>query len=189
MSIDNSKPTYSYRFFDYLKSHKVSLSLLLAGYGALFLSTVILSGWTLADWGKDLVSYPVFAFDTLLPRSFIHPLFLVTSLPSLIIGTALLCAYAIRGISPHAVNDKEHVALLLTAFGFAYQVLGAWPLGKLVDFPWEWQKQIMRNGAALSWTLYLLSLASLIVGGVSLYLHSRIYHQKHPEIALEKLEN
>jgi hypothetical protein len=170
---------------DYLRSHKVSLSLLLATYGAVYLSSVILGGWTLSDWGKDITIYPPSAINALLPRSYINPIFFVTSIPALFIGTAALCIYSIRGIRSDAINHKQHIAILLTTFGFAYQVIGAWPLGNLVDFPWEWQKQIIQNGAILSWALYILSLTALVIGGISLYLHSRIYHQKHPELALE----
>ena len=180
MNSDSHKQTYIYRISNYLNNHKVSLSLLLAAYGVFYLSSVILSGWTLADWGKDLTSYPPSSIHTLMPRSFINPMFFVTSFPSLIIGAASLCAYSIRGINSQAVDDKEHVAMLLTACGFAYQVIGAWPLTNQIDFPWRWQKQIASNGNLFVWILCVLSLVSLIIGGVSLYIHSRIYHQKHP---------
>jgi len=186
MSGDSQKHQYSYRISNYLTLHKVSLSLLLAAYGAIFLSSVILGGWTMADWGNDITSYPPSSVYPLLPRSFINPMFFITSFPLLIIGTTGLCTYAIHGISPSTVNDKQQVAILLTGFGFTYQVIGAWPLGKLIDFPWDWQKQIIQSGPFVSWSLYLLSLVSLIIGGISLYLHSRIYHQKYPELKIEK---
>jgi hypothetical protein len=76
--------------------------------------------------------------------------------------------------------DSEHVAILLTSIGFAYQVVGAWPLGNPVDFQWEWQKQIASYGGIFSWGLYLLSLIVLAIGAISLYVHSKRYHQKHP---------
>jgi hypothetical protein len=167
----------------YLKNHYLSLSLLLAGYGALYLSSVVLGGWTMADWGKDVTKYPASSITPLLPRGFVDPIFFATSFPALFIGTIVLCVYSIRGIRPEIASHKEQVAVLLTAFGFAYQVIGAWPLGTLVNFPWEWQKQIMRNGPAFAWSLFNLSLAALVVGGISLYIHSRIWHQKHPEIS------
>jgi hypothetical protein len=173
------------RIFDYLKNHQVSLSLFLAAYGAFYLSSVILSGWSLTDWGKDITGYPSSTINTLLPRSFINPIFFVTSFPSLIVGTIILCAYSIRGISPDAIDDKEHVAILLTACGFTYQVIGAWPLGSQIDFQWQWQKQIANNGSLFAWSLYILSLGALVIGGISLYVHSKIYHQKHIETSLE----
>jgi hypothetical protein len=168
-----------YRISNYVKNHDISLSLFLAAYGAFYMSSVILSGWTIVEWGKDITSYPPTAINTLLPRSFIDPIFFVTSFTALIIGAAMLCAYSMRGITPKASNDKQYVSILLTAFGFTYQVIGAWPLEKLKDFPWQWQKQIFLNGSIFTWILYVLSLTVLIFGVVSLYKHSVIYHKKH----------
>jgi hypothetical protein len=173
------KQTYTYRISNYVKTHEASLALFLAAYGAFYMSSVILSRWTITDWGKDITSYPPTAIATLLPRSFIDPIFFVTSLPTLIIGVGMLCAYSIHGITPKAPNDKQYIAILLTAFGFTYQVIGAWPLEHLKDFPWQWQKQIANNGPVLTWSFYLLSLVVLLIGVLSLYKHSQIYHQKH----------
>lgn len=183
---DERKKTPTLGIANYLIRHKVSLSLFLTTYGAIFLSSVILGGWTIADWGKDITIYPSSSINPLLPRSFINPIFFITSFPFLIIGATGLCAYSIRGITPNGVKDKEYIAILLTAAGFIYQVIGAWPLGKLIDFPWIWQKQIVQSGVFLSWSLYLLSLACLIIGGISLYLHSKLYHQKYPELHFEE---
>ena len=174
-----NKRSYIYRISNYVKSHEASLSLFLAAYGAFYMSSVILSGWTIVEWGKDITSYPPTFFNTLLPRSFINPIFFVTSFPALIIGAGMLCAYSILGINPKARNDKQYVSILLTAFGFTYQVIGAWPLGQWKDFPWQWQKQISLNGAIFAWILYVLSLAVLLVGVVSLYKHSVIYRKNH----------
>ena len=169
---------FTYRISNYVKRHNVSLGLFLAAYGTFYLSSVLLSRWTISDWGKDITGYPPSAINTLLPRSFIDPIFFVTSFPALIIGAAMLCAYSIREICPEAVDNKEYVAIVLTAFGFAYLVIGAWPLGQKDVFPWEWQKQIVANGTVFAWALYILSLIVLLVGAVSLYKHSLIYHQK-----------
>ncbi len=79
----------------------------------------------------------------------------------------------------------EHVAVVLTAFGFAYQIVGAWPLQAVVDMPWNWQKQIMSYGSAFAWSLYAISWVVLAIGAISLFAHSRIYRQKHPELTLE----
>ena len=183
MNESSQKQTnFAKRISTYVKNHRVSLGLFLATYGAFYLSSVLLSGWTIADWGKDITGYPPSFINTLLPRSFISPIFFVTSFPALIIGAVMLCVYSIRGISPNEVDDKEHVAILLTAFGFTYQVIGAWPLGHLNDFPWQWQKQIISNGAFFAWALYILSLIVLVIGGISLYKNSQIYHKKHPEL-------
>ena len=162
-----------------MSRHKVSLGLFLASYGVFYLTSVLLSSWTIFDWGKDITDYPPLAVNTVLPRSFIDPIFFVTSFPALIVGAILLCSYSLRAITAEAPVDKQYVAILLTAFGFTYQVIGAWPLGKLVDFPWQWQKQIILNGSIFAWILYLLSLTILVVGVFSLYKHSVIYHKKH----------
>ena len=174
-----NKRSYIYRISNYVKSHEASLSLFLAAYGAFYMSSVILSGWTIVEWGKDITSYPPAAINTLLPRSFINPIFFVTSFPALIIGAGMLCAYSIRGINPKTSNDKQYVSILLTSFGFTYQVIGAWPLEQWKDFPWQWQKQIILNGSIFAWILYVLSLAVLFFGVVSLYKHSVIYHKKY----------
>ena len=150
----------------------------MAAYGTFYLTSVLLSLWTLSDWGKDITGIPPSSIYTLLPRSFVDPIFFITSFTALIIGAAMLCIYSIRGISPEVSADKQYVAILLTVFGFTYLVIGAWPLGHLTDFPWQWQKQIISYGPAFAWILYLLSLLVLLVGVVSLYKHSLIYHQK-----------
>jgi len=164
----------------YAKSHSASLGLFLAAYGVFYLTSVLLSGWTIFDWGNDITGIPPSAINTLLPRSFIDPIFFVTSFPSLITGAAMLCVYSIRGINSEAAVNKQHIAILLTTFGFVYQVIGAWPLGQQNSFPWQWQKQIISYGSVFAWTVYFLSLVVLIIGVISLYKHSLIYHQKHP---------
>jgi hypothetical protein len=162
-----------------MSNHKVTLGLFLASYGVFYLTSVLFSRWTLSDWGKDITSYPPSTINTILPRSYIDPIFFVTSLPALIVGTIILSNYSLFRITPEDSVDKQYVAILLTAFGFTYQVIGAWPLGKFADFPWQWQKQIILNGSIFAWILYLLSLGVLFVGVVSLYKHSVIYHKKH----------
>jgi hypothetical protein len=176
---DCYKRIYFHRISKYVKSHEISLALFLTAYGVFYLSSVILSSWIIADWGRDITSYPPSIINTLLPRSLIDPIFFITSFPALIIGAAMLCTYSIRKITPKASANKQYVAILLTAFGFAYQVIGAWPLEQLKDFPWQWQKQIAMNGPSFTWSLYLLSLIVLLIGVVSLYNHSKIYHLKH----------
>jgi hypothetical protein len=172
---------HGYRIFSYAKSHPASLGLFLAAYGAFYLTAVLLSGWTISDWGKDITGIPPLAINTLLPRSFFNPIFFVTSFPTLIIGVAMLCVYSLRGINSEAAVNKKHIAILLTAFGFMYQVIGAWPLGQQNSFPWQWQKQIISYGSIFSWMLYILSLVVLMIGVISLYKHSLIYHQNHPD--------
>jgi hypothetical protein len=180
MNSDCQKQPITYRISYYIRGHKASLGVFLAAYGAFYLSTVLLSGWTIADWGRNITKYPPSTINTILPRSFIDPIFFVTSFPALIIGSAILCNYSLRGITAEATPSKQYVAILLTAFGFGYIVIGAWPLGQKEVFPWEWQKQIINWGPAFAWILYILGLIVLAVGIFSLYKHSRIYHQKNP---------
>jgi hypothetical protein len=96
----------------------------------------------------------------------------------------MLCVISLRDLRAGTAVD-EHVAIALTAFGFAYQIVGAWPLQSTVDMPWIWQKQIMSYGSVFGWMLYVMSWVVLAVGAVSLYVHSRIYHQKHPELSFK----
>ncbi|HEX7483308.1 MAG TPA: hypothetical protein VF350_07565 [Candidatus Bathyarchaeia archaeon] len=173
------KKTFISGISKYVKSHHASLAIFLAAYGAFYLLSVILSHWTIADWGKDITNYPPTSINTLLPRSFIDPIFFVTSFPALIIGAAMLSFYSIHKITPKASDNKQYVAILLTASGFIYQVIGAWPLEQIKDYPWQFQKQIALNGGVFTWTLYLLSLIVLLIGVVSLYRHSQIFHKKH----------
>ena len=177
---------YLLRVSGYINTHKVSLGLFLAAYGVFFLASVIMSDWKISDWGTDTTIYPPFFINAILPPRIIAPLFFVTSVPALLAGAALLCLYCSRGLSALTVENRERVAIVLTAFGFAYVIIGAWPLGSIVNFPWEWQKQIANNGAPFAWGLYLLSMVVLFVGGISLYRCSKIYHQRHPEFSLER---
>jgi hypothetical protein len=179
MSSNSQKQTHLNKFSNYVTNRKLSLGIFLASYGVFYLTSVLLSRWTIFDLGKDITCYPPSEISTVLPRSFIDPIFFVTSFSALIIGAIMLCSYSLHGISPQAPADKPYVAILLTAFGFTYQVIGAWPLGNVVDFPWQWQKQIALNGDVFAWVLWLLSLAVLLVGVISLYKHSVIYHKKH----------
>lgn len=174
-------PTIPQRIANYIKKHSASLGTLLAAYGAFYLYSVIRTGWVPTDWTsqvhrlESLALYP----PTLSP--YIIPAFFLTSLPALLLGATLLCAYTIRVLRSNITADSEHVAILLTVFGFAYQVLGAWPLQSVVDFPWNWQKQIIGYGSIFAWGLYVLSLVVFVVGAVSLFVHSRDYHRRHPD--------
>jgi hypothetical protein len=185
MKLSIQKSNYTSRVSGYVKCHRVSLGLFLAAYGAFYLSAVILSGWTIADWGTDATVYPPLSVNTFLPRSLIAPIFFATSVPALLIGAALLSVYCIRGLSALTVENRERVAIILTAFGFGYVVIGAWPLGVTVNFPWEWQKQIASNGAVFTWSLYVLGLVVLAVGSLSVYRCSKIYHKLHPDFSVE----
>ena len=180
----NPNPTASNRIASYVKNHWLSLCVFLAAYGAFYLLVVISTGWSPVDWGKDVVQCAPSAVASVIPRSYVSPIFFVTSLPALIIGSVLLCLYSLRALRYGLTVDSERIAIMLVVFGFAYQVLGAWPFQTAANFPWEWQKQIMSYGPLFAWMLYLISLVVLAVGGVTLFVHSRDYHRKHPELSL-----
>lgn len=171
---------------NYVKSHLASLGTLLTAYGAFYLYTVIRTGWTPSDGVTVVQSYssslvlqaPVFS-------PYLIPLFFITSLPTLLVGVVMLCSYTVGVLRNGLTVDSEHVAVLLAVCGFAYLVLGAWPLQEAVNLPWTWQKQIMDYGAGFAWLLYLLSTVMLVLGAVSLYVHSRVYHKTHPELVFD----
>ena len=170
------------RIKSYIKKHSASLGTLLSAYGVFYLFAVIRSGWRPADWCIQIPRSESLALHPPVFNPYIIPIFFVTSLPALFIGTAILCSYSLRVLRSIFTEDSEHVAILLTIFGFAYQVLGVWPLQNVVDFAWTWQKQIMGFGSVFAWSLYVLSLIALVVGAVSLFVHSREYHRLHPEL-------
>ncbi|MFA7398413.1 MAG: hypothetical protein WC046_08015 [Candidatus Bathyarchaeia archaeon] len=166
----------------YLKSHLASLGLLLAFYGAVITYAVLCSGWIPFSEHIPCSTFDPPILNPPLSNNYIIPAFFATSLLSLIIGVTMLCIYSIQVIRSCITADSEHVAILLVVSGFAYQVLGAWPLQETAKFPWEWQKLIMGYGPAFAWGLYLLSLVALVIGAVSLFVHSQDYHRRHPEV-------
>jgi hypothetical protein len=170
------------RIVSYVKSHSASLGTLLSAYGAFYLFAVIRTGWIPVDWVTQTPRLESLALYPPVLNPYLIPAFFVTSLPALLLGAAILCAYSVRALRSSVTVDSEHVAILLTVFGFAYQVLGAWPLQNVADFAWKWQKQIMSFGAVFAWGLYVLSLIALVVGAFSLFVHSRGYHRRHSEL-------
>jgi hypothetical protein len=183
--LQQKQTSYTSEILDYFKRHKVSLGLLLASYGTLYLSTVFMSGWSIQSWGEDIIAYPPFSINPLFPHNLIAPVFFISSLPSLLIGAVMLCRYCLRGLGVDTVEDRERIGILLTAFGLFYIIVGAWPPTVSTNFPWEWQRQIANNGLIVLWLLYILSITVFFVGSLSVYRCSKIYHQKHPEFALE----
>ena len=72
--------------------------------------------------------------------------------------------------TPETVDNKQNAAILVTALGFTYQVIGAWPLWNQW-YPWQWQAEIARYGNWLVFPLFIGSLLALIIGAASLYSH------------------
>ena len=107
---------------------------------------------------------------------FTIPILLIIGL----IGTLMLTVYCIKDIQAERVDNKEYAAIIVTALGFTYQVIGVWPLFSQ-PYPWPWQAEIATYGNLLVFPLFIGSLIALITGAASLYIHSKIYRQKHPE--------
>jgi hypothetical protein len=63
------------------------------------------------------------------------------------------------------------IGILLTSFGFIYQVIGAWPFWDKA-YPWSWQIEIAKYGDPVVWSFFFLSFISLIIGSALLYLQS-----------------
>jgi hypothetical protein len=173
------------RLSGYVKLHMASVGTLLFAYGAFFLYAVIRTGWIPSDGAIVTHSFSSLVLKAPMISPYLVPAFFVTSLPALLIGALMLCSYTVGVLRSGLTVDSEHVAVLLTVSGLAYVVLGAWPLQQATNFPWTWQKQIMDFGAGFAWVLYLLSVVMLVLGAASLYLHSRVYHRQHPELAYD----
>jgi hypothetical protein len=183
--VNRAPMTKSNHLGSYVKSHLASVGTLLFAYGAFYLYSVIRTGWTPSDGVAVTHSFSSLALKAPVISPYLIPVFFITSLPALLIGVVMLCWYTLGVLRKGLTADSEHVAVLLTICGFAYVVLGAWPLQEAVSFPWTWQKQIIDYGAAFAWLLYLLSIVMLALGAFSLYVHSRMYHRTHPELAID----
>jgi hypothetical protein len=85
------------------------------------------------------------------------------------------------GIVEYIKKHQLAIGMLLTTFGFIYQVIGAWPLWDKA-YPWEWQTEIAMRWSFLIWPLSIISLAALTVGIALLYEDSKRYHERHPEL-------
>ena len=151
-----------------VKRHQFSIGLLLVFLGVANLWFVMPNTYAglVGDWHIDWRSLNLYK-----PLwSFTVPLLLITTL----IGTLLLSQYCIS-IRPEKVDNKQNAAILVTALGFTYQVIGAWPLWNQW-YPWQWQAEIARYGNWLVFPLFIGSLIALIIGAASLYKHSKILH-------------
>ena len=166
----NSQANYAYQMVKFVKNHQLSIGLLLTIFGVADLWFIMPNIWSsAANWQ---------GFYLLMPQwSVTVPILFIISL----IGIIILCVYSIRDIRPERIDYKEHAAILVTALGFTYQVIGAWPLWNQA-YPWPWQKEIANYGNFLVLPLFIGSLLALVIGAASLYLHSKIYHEKHPEL-------
>jgi hypothetical protein len=87
------------------------------------------------------------------------------------------------GIVEYMKNHQLAIGILLTTFGFIYQVIGAWPLWDKA-YPWEWQTEIAMHWGFLIWPLFIISLVALVIGIALLYEDSKRYHERYPELIL-----
>ena len=156
---------------EFVKSHQFSIGLLLVFFGVAELWFVMPNMYAglVGDWHVDWRSLNLYKSQW----SFTVPLLLIVTL----IGTLMLSLYCIKGIQPENKNNKQNAAIMVTALGFTYQVIGAWPLWNQW-YPWQWQAEIARYGNWLVIPLFIGSLIAIIIGGASLYIHSNIYHKK-----------
>jgi len=162
-----------YQMANFVKNHQLIIGLLLDFFGVSDLWFVMPNLY--GTLPNSNVNWRGFYF--FMPEwTFTVPILLIITL----IGTLMLSVYSIRGIQPERVDNKEHAAILVTALGFTYQVIGAWPLWNQ-QYPWPWQQEIATYANFLVFPLFIGSLLALIIGAASLYIHSKIYHEKHPE--------
>jgi hypothetical protein len=135
----------------YLKNHPLIFGVPLTTFGAITLLEAILR--------------LSLKFDQ--PPYFVLPLS-VLSVFSLIIGIPLL--YIAR---VNFVNDKLIIGTSLIAFGVTY-IVSLWMYGWGEGTYWyEGQKEFVRHYGFLAMPLFVLSLLSLIIGAILLYIESR----------------
>jgi hypothetical protein len=157
-----------YPMAKFVQKHQFIIGLLLTVFGVFDLWFIMPNIWnSAANWKGFYILMPEWSVT-------VPVLFIIS-----IIGTLILCVYSIRDIQPERTDNKEHAAILVTALGFTYQVIGAWPLWNQ-QYPWPWQQEIAKYGNLLVLPLFVGSLLALIIGVDSLYIHSKIYHEKHP---------
>ncbi|MGD0451351.1 MAG: hypothetical protein ABSA79_09910 [Candidatus Bathyarchaeia archaeon] len=167
----NSQQNHKNMMAESVNRHQFSIGLLLVFFGVADLWFVVpnmyagLVGDWHVDWRSLNLNKPLWSFTV--------PLLLIITL----IGTLMLSLYCIKGIQPESKDNKQNAAILVTALGFTYQVIGAWPLWNQW-YPWQWQAEIARYGNWLVFPLFIGSLTALIIGGASLCIHSNIYHKK-----------
>ena len=85
-----------------------------------------------------------------------------------------------RTFNRERVDNKENAAIIVTALGFTYQVIGAWPLfNQAIPLAMAGRNRNLREPACIP-TFYRKPI-STNNRSASLYIHSKIYHQKHPK--------
>ena len=166
--------TQTFNAKSYVKSHLASLGTLLTVSGGFYLYSVIRTGWVPTDGISKVQGLTSLALEAPILNPYMILAFFVTSLP-VFLSSYHAFYYTMNVLRNGLTVDSEHVAILLTAMGFSYQVLGAWPLQEAANFPWTWQKQIMDYGSIFALAaVYLLSIVMLFGGSVTLSIVERI---------------
>jgi hypothetical protein len=174
----NSRQNNAYTIAKSVKNNQFSIGLLLVFFGIADLWFVMPNMYAglVGDWHID---WRFFYFY--MPQwSFTVPILLILTL----VGTLILGMYSIMGIQSESIDNKQNAAIIVTSLGFTYQVIGAWPLWTQW-YPWQWQAEIARYGNWLVFSLFIGSLIAIVLGVASLYIHSKIYHKIHVDLATD----
>jgi hypothetical protein len=188
----DAQPSPSVSLKETLKTHKkMIIGILIATFGVVILWFALFGG--LREWQEGITNYPPSAFNCLLEWSYLGSTLFFLSLLSLVIGIATIYTSEKDAQPGPPINLKQTwktykkitIGILLTAFGFTYQIIGAWVLWDKA-YPWAWQTEIAKYGGLLIWPLLFLSLSSPIIGAALLYADSKRYHKRHPELYTRK---
>jgi hypothetical protein len=85
-------------------------------------------------------------------------------------------------VAKYVKRHQLALGIPLTSFGAIYLVFGMLGGWSETSYWYEWQKEIVRHWGFLAFPLFILSLFSLIIGIVLLYIDSKRYHERHPEL-------
>jgi hypothetical protein len=188
--VDSEQTNVAFRTEKFGKNHHLSIGIFLALFGIFVFGWVFFDSWTRIPFLQVLIGaafnqLPVKA-EVLAPMPlgglFGFTLFAL-SLFALIISAIILTVNIKEeaATKPNQTSgltkktaEKLALSILLTAFGFTYQVIGAWPMWTQ-SYTWDWQAQTALAGGFLVWLLFSISLFALAAGGVSLYQESKRY--------------
>ena len=169
-----SQQSQVYNVAIFVKRHQLATGLLLVFFSVADLWLIMphlyagLRGDWPVNWGFFYFYIPFYMSEW----TFTVPILLFMSL----VGTLMLSVYCVSGIKPESVDHKKEAAVLVTALGFTYQVIGAWPLWNQL-YAWPWQAEIARYGNWLVLPLFIGSFCALIMGAASLYKYSKKYRE------------
>ena len=147
----NSQPNNKNAITDFVKTYQFSigLSLVLLGVADLWFVMPNMYAGIMGNWHTE----GQFFYYHMPEWFFTIPILLILTL----IGALMLSLYSVRGIREGSVGNKQNAAILATALGFTYQVIGAWPLWNQL-YPWQWQTEIAQYGNWLVFNLFIGSL-------------------------------